>query len=596
MLLFFSACTKKPVEPEKSLNEKLNFNFSEYSKIFKNQFVSKDGYIIQSDSLITYYDTLMYFYSLRDYQPLFIKSFEDNDKVFSLISILERTGEHGLNPEQYHFSDIINYFAGATDTVPNLSRYYLLAMTELLMSDAILKYSYHLRYGIVNPKALFPDTYFLPIDDSSKGNLLEPLRQENLVQYFNDIQPKSKRYRDLQEALKYYSRFEELDWPSITLQANKIEVGSRDALVPLIVEKLLVLEYLDTSKYKIKDPILYDSLIAGAIKSFQRDNGLNDDGVIGKNTIERLNTTPQQYVEKIKINLERFRWNNYTDSARYILVNIPDFMLYIYDNGVEVFKSKVCTGSKRPKYYERQMEVYKKSKRWRDKPDDWETPNLYGKISYMVLNPTWNVPQSIMREEIVYKMKKDSSYLSSHNFKVYLDTLELNPDSIKISDLSVEKIPYKIIQDPGAGNALGKIKFIFNNPHGIYLHDTPNRPPFKYDNRAVSHGCVRVENPMPLAEFLLRDHPKWNIDFLKIEIGLKVENQEAVKEYAEKRESLRKYASLGKTTDIILPQKVQLYIDYYTAWVDENGVINFRGDVYDRDKVLLEYLKAANQL
>ena len=210
----------------------------------------------------------------------------------------------------------------------------------------------------------------------------------------------------------------------------------------------------------------------------------------------------------------------------------------------------------------------------------------------MVLNPTWNVPQSIMREEIVYKMKKDSSYLSTHNFKVYLDTLELNPDSIKISDLSVEKIPYKIIQDPGAGNALGKIKFIFNNPFGIYLHDTPNRPPFKYDNRAVSHGCVRVENPMPLAEFLLRDHPKWNIDFLKIEIGLKVDNKEAVKEYEKKRESLRKYSSLGKTTDIVLPQKVPLYIDYYTAWVDAKGGINFRDDVYSQDKVLFEYLTA----
>lgn len=592
MLLFFSTCQKKQTEVKISLNEKLNFNFSEYSEVFKNQFVSKDEYIIQSDSLITYYDTLKYFYSLRDYQPLFINSFEDNDKVFSLISILEKAGEHGLNPEQYHFSEIINEFTGATDTVLNLSRYYLLAMTELLMSDAILKYSYHLRYGVVNPKELFPDTYFLPVDDSSKGKLLEPLRQENLVQYFNDIQPKSKRYLDLQEALKYYSRFEELDWPSITLQTNKIEVGSRDALVPLIVEKLLVLEYLDTSKYKIKDPILYDSLIAEAIKSFQRDNGLNDDGVIGKNTIERLNTTPQQYVEKIKINLERFRWNNYTDSTKYILVNIPDFMLYILENGEVVFKSKVCTGSKRPKYYESQMEVFKKTKRWSDKPDDWETPNLYGKISYMVLNPTWNVPQSIMREEIVYKMKKDSSYLSSHNFKVYLDTLELNPDSIRISDLSVEKIPYKIIQDPGAGNALGKIKFIFNNPHGIYLHDTPNRPPFKYDNRAVSHGCIRVENPIPLAEFLLRDHPKWNIDFLKIEIGLKTDNKGAIKEYSQKRESLRKYASLGKTTDVILPQLIQLYIDYFTAWVDKNGAINFRADVYDSDKVLLEYLNS----
>jgi murein L,D-transpeptidase YcbB/YkuD len=238
------------------------------------------------------------------------------------------------------------------------------------------------------------------------------------------------------------------------------------------------------------------------------------------------------------------------------------------------------------------MKYFKKTKRWTDKPDDWETPNLYGQISYMVLNPTWNVPQSIMREEIVYKMKKDSTYLSSHNFKVYLNDEEINSDSITVKDLLVERVPYRIVQDPGAGNALGKIKFIFNNPFGIYLHDTPNRPPFNYSNRAVSHGCVRVENPMPLAEFLLRDHPKWNIDFLKIEIGLKVENKEAVSEYAEKRESLRKYASLGETTDVILSKKIPLYIDYYTAWVDNSGVIQFRTDVYDRDKVLLEYLNS----
>jgi len=592
MILILFGCTKKKSEPEKSLNEKLNFNYSEYSTIFKNQLLSIDEYILQKDPLITYYDTLKYFYSLREYEPLFIKSFEDNDKVFALISILEKAGEHGLNPEQYHFSDIINEFAGATDTLPNLSRYHLLAMTELLVSDAILKYSYHLRYGVVNPRELFPDSYFLPYDDSSKGNLLEPLTKDNLVQYFKDIQPKSKRYRDLQEALKYYGKFEGLNWTLIPPPVSKIEIGIRDASLPEITEKLIALEYLDTSQNKISDPLLYDSLIAGAVKSFQRNNGLNDDGVIGKNTIERLNTTPQEYIDKIKLTLERFRWNNYTDSSKYILVNIPDFMLYIFEKGEIVFKSKVCTGSRRPKYYENQWKVYKKTKRWSDKPDDWETPNLYGKISYMVLNPTWNVPQSIMREEIIYKMKKDSSYLRTHNFKVFLDTAEIDPDSIKIRDLTVERIPFRIIQDPGAGNALGKIKFIFNNPYGIYLHDTPNRPPFKNDNRAVSHGCVRVENPLPIAEFLLRDNPRWNIDFLKIEIGLKVDNKEAVKEYAEKRESLRKYASLGKTTDVVLPQKVQLYIDYYTAWVDDSGVVNFRADVYDRDKVLLNYLES----
>ena len=295
-------------------------------------------------------------------------------------------------------------------------------------------------------------------------------------------------------------------------------------------------------------------------------------------------------------NLERFRWNNYPDTSQYILVNIPDFRLFIVDNGKPIFNTKVCTGSKRPSSYQEQFKKYKKSKRWSDKPDDWETPNMYGEISYLVLNPTWSVPQSIMREEIVYKMKRDSTYLRSHNFKVYLNDGEINPDSIKISDLSVERIPYRIVQDPGAGNALGKIKFIFNNPFGIYLHDTPTRPPFNHSNRAVSHGCVRVEQPIPLAEFLLKDNSKWNIDYLKIEIGMKVDNKSAISEYEKKRESLRKYASLGKTTDVILSKKVPLYIDYYTAWVDDDGRINFRADVYDRDKVLKEQLALRNML
>jgi len=462
-------------------------------------------------------------------------------------------------------------------------------LTELLLSDAILKYSHHLRYGLVNPKEIFPDTYFLPIDDSSKGDLLQPLREENLVEYLNEIQPKSRRYLQLQSALKYYNKYLGRSWSEINLSVNKIEYGDESSSLPLIVERLIALEYIDTSKINISNPYLYDSLKLKMVQQFQRDNGLNDDGVIGKNTIERLNVTPEQYINTIKLNLERFRWSDYPDS-QYILVNIPDFKLFVIDDGEKIFESKVCAGSKRPSYYQAQYEKYLETKLWSDKPDDWETPNMYGKISYLVLNPTWNVPQSIMREEIVYKMKRDSSYLRDHNFKVFLDTLELDPDSITINDLTVEKIPYKIIQNPGAGNALGKIKFIFYNRFGIYLHDTPNQRAFDRDNRAVSHGCVRVENPIPLAEFILKDHPKWKIDYLKYEIGLKVEDKAIVEEYIENRESLRKYASLGPTTDVLLSKKVPLYIDYYTAWVDDEGTVNFRDDVYDRDKVLLEYL------
>jgi L,D-transpeptidase YcbB len=592
LLLVFSACKKKPVEIEKSLNEKLNFSSIEYLAAFKSKIISIDSDLVRQDTLIQYYDTLRHFYSSRNFEPLFIKSFEDEDFVYSLLSVFEKAVEHGLNPEQYHLSSISSEYLKAIDTLPNNSRYSQLANAELLISDAILKYSYHLRYGLVKPKEIFSDTYFLPLDDSSKGDIFQPLKQENVLQYLSDIQPKSKRYSDLQWALKYYNKFRELDWHAIPIPAKKIEAGATDSTISFIIDRLIKLEYIDTSKVRIDNFDVYDSTLVGYVKQFQINNGLNDDGVIGKNTVERLNVTPQQYIDKIKMNLERFRWKEYSDTSQYILVNIPDFMLFIYDNGEEIFNTKVCTGIKRSPYYQERFKVYKKTKLWRDKPDDWETPNMYGEISYMVLNPTWNVPASIMREEIAYKLKKDSTYLRDKNFKVYKDNVEIDPMTVELAELHSDKIPYRIIQDPGAGNALGKIKFMFNNPFGIYLHDTPNRPPFNFSNRAVSHGCVRVEKPLPLAEFLLRNHPKWNIDFLKIEIGQKVEDKSIVSEYYKKRESLRKYASLGETTDVMLAQKTSLYIDYYTAWVDDEGVTQFRADVYDRDKVLLEYLQA----
>ena len=589
MLLFLSAC-QKTADSEKNLNEKFGFSSTEYGKVFKSVFYSIDSSFIRQNSFSQHYDTLQNFYAANNYQPVFIKSFNDKTLVDSLLNIFSRAEDHGLNPEHYHVSSIHTEFYKAIDTVQNALRYSHLAKAELLVSDALLKYSKHLRYGLVNPKEMFPDTYFLPIDDSSKGDLFQPLKQGNILKYLSDIQPKSKRYKDLQWALKYYNKYRELDWHAIPIPAKKIEVGAKDSSIAMILSRLIDLEYIDTSKIKINDFTVYDSLLVDYVKRFQINNGLIDDGVLGKSTIERLNVTPQEYINKIKLNLERFRWNDYSDNAQFILVNIPDFRLFIFDNGKKTFNSKICCGIKRSSYYYEQLKVYKKTRRWRDKPDDWETPNMYGEISHLVLNPTWTVPPSIMREEIAYKVKKDSTYLRDKNFKVYRDGVEIDPLEVQLAELHLDKIPYRIVQDPGAGNALGKIKFMFNNPFGIYLHDTPNRPPFNYSNRAVSHGCVRVEKPLTLAEFLLRDHPSWNINYLKIEIGQKVEDKSIVSEYYKKRSSLRKYASLGETTEVKLSKKIPLFIDYYTAWVDDSGVVQFRADVYDRDKVLLEYL------
>jgi murein L,D-transpeptidase YcbB/YkuD len=598
VLLFLSACEqKKQPEPPKSPNERMKFSYSKLTNIFTHKFINEDWPIIFEDSLFQYYDTLKAFYSKNGFQSLYIKSFEEKEFIDSLLNILGKANEHGLNPEQYHYTLIRKEFARALDdSIADYSNYSHLVNTDLLISDAVLKYSYHLRYGLVNPKKIFTDSYFLPVIDSSKRDLFEPLKQKNVIQYLYDIQPKSKRYNDLQKALKHYESYKDSEWQIIPLLNKKLEAGDKDSIIVLVIDRLITLGFLDTSKMKIKDYTVYDTSLVNSVKHFQRLNGLNDDGVIGKNTVERLNITPQQYIDKIKINLERFRWNNYTDSSRYVLVNIPDFRLFIYENGKEIFTSKVCVGRKRPSNYEKQLEKFKKTKHWEDKPEDWQTPITSGELSYIVLNPTWNVPESIIREEIFQKVSKDSSYLSDHNFRVYLDTSEVDPSKVTLDDLSSEDIQYKIVQGPGAGNALGKIKFMFYNRFGIYLHDTPTRAPFKYSNRAVSHGCIRVENPMPLAEFFLKDHPKWNIDFLKIEIGQKVEDKSKITEYKKVRNKLRKDAEDEKTTEVYLSKKVPLYIDYYTAWVDENGEINFRDDVYNLDKILMEYLTAHNLL
>ncbi len=597
IMFLLSGCTEKLPEAGPGLNEKFKFSESEYQNIIKKRFSDESFYVFLKDSSFQYLDTLKDFYSARDFQPVFIKSFEEKRFVDSLLAILSKAEEHGLEPELYHFSLIEDQFFNAiNDTIKNPERLTQLANSELFVSNAILKYSYHMRYGVVNPKELFPDSYFIPVTDSSKRDLFGPLKQNNIIQYLQDIQPKSEKYKRLQSVLKHYNTFKDLEWKIIPVPDKKIEPEKSDSSITLIAERLIVLGLLDTSKIKITDFTVYDSLLINPVKKFQKINGLTEDGVIGKTTLERLNITPEDYIKKIKINLERFRWNDYSDTSRYILVNIPDFRLHVIENKKELFNIKVCTGKKRPANFEKQLKVFKKTKRLRDKPNDWETPCMYGEISNLILNPTWNVPPSIMREEIFAGIKKDSTYLLKKNFKVYKDGIEINYTDVNLNDFAIENIPYRIVQDPGDGNALGKIKFMFKNPFGVYLHDTPSRQPFTFSNRAVSHGCIRVEKPLQLAEFILRDHSKWNIDYLKIEIGQKADDKTKVAEYKKKRSILRKNASIGETTEVTLDKKIPLFVDYYTAWVDENGYINFRDDVYRQDKILMEYLFPENKL
>jgi len=570
IFILFTAygCENKTEQIKSGSNEEFNFNLSEYETVFKKNIIVPDTQSSLFESCGKDLDTIKYYYSTHNYKPIFLNSFESKNFVDSLLAILGAAAEHGLNPEIYHYTEIKNEFYQLLDPkIDNHKRYFYLSNAELLTAHAILKYSTHMRHGVVNPRQLYFDRYYLTVTDSLNKKLFEPFQNKNVIQYLVNIQPNSQKYRRLQGALKKFESLTNLEWSKIPVSDKKIELGNESAVIKDITKKLIVLGFLDTSKVKIGVLDRYDSLLLAPIKEFQKANGLNDDGVIGKTTIERLNIPPKQYVDKIKLNLERFRWIDYSDTARYVMVNIPDFKLYVMEKENEIFNIKVCVGRK----------------------GEWETPNLYGRISYLVLNPTWSVPKSIIQEEIVSGLRKDSLYLKKRNFKVYKSGERVSLDGLTAHDLSSSN-RYTLVQDPGLGNALGKIKFMFQNPFGVYLHDTPTRAPFGYVNRAVSHGCIRVEKPIQLADYFLSNNSRWTTDYLKIEIGQKVNDPEIVSEFSSVRNELRKNNSYGVTTEVRLVKNIPVFIDYYTAWVDNDGRFNYRDDVYNRDKELEKYL------
>jgi murein L,D-transpeptidase YcbB/YkuD len=572
LLLFITiSCDNKP---DPGLDDKLNFDKQEFVDQIKLSFSTIDSLDIIKKSLDDKFDTLKYIYSKRNYEPFFVESFNSKSKIDSILIILGNAYEHGLNAEMYDYSiiknkvkEIFSDYSRADDKV----NFNFLAISEILLTNAVLKFSEHMRHGVVNPRKLYPEVYYLPVNDSLNQKYFEPLEHKNIVTYLQNIQPKSEKYKKLQTELLKFEKLKEIYYPHIAVTENKIEIGNESALLKNIYQKLIVFGFIDTSKTKLSISTIYDSTLSPFIKEFQRANGLIADGVIGKPTIERLNITPKEYVEKIKLNLERFRWINYSDTAKYIVVNIPDFKLYAVENGIEKFDIKICTGRK----------------------TTWETPNLYGQISYFVLNPTWSVPRSIIDEEIVSGLRRDSSYLKKRNFVAYKSGKQVSLSGLTASELAANR--YSLVQNPGAGNALGKIKFMFKNPFGVYLHDTPTRAPFNYVNRAVSHGCMRVEKPMQLAEYFLTNNSNWTLDYLKIEIGQKVINQTVIDEYKSKRSELRKNSSYGITTEVKLDKYVPLFVDYYTVWVDKDGKLNYRDDVYGRDKKLKESLFTINK-
>lgn len=269
----------------------------------------------------------------------------------------------------------------------------------------------------------------------------------------------------------------------------------------------------------------------------------------------------------LKVNLERLRWKNKPAADKYVVVNIADFRLDVMEKGKSVLNMKVCVGEGRNKDFTDNIQEYDENDLKKDRPFSRETPQLNSLIHSVQVNPVWNIPESIATNEITKYAAADRYYLANHNIDVFENGKMIeDPETIDWSEGNPGK-KYLFKQRPGADNSLGKIKFLFNNQSAVYLHDTPAKAAFKNSMRAVSHGCVRLEKPLDLAHALFGDGAKYD------QIKKQMEDTVAV------------------ATDIALPKKVPVYLTYMTSWVDANGTVQIRKDVYGLDIVLYTYLQ-----
>jgi murein L,D-transpeptidase YcbB/YkuD len=296
-------------------------------------------------------------------------------------------------------------------------------------------------------------------------------------------------------------------------------------------------------EFNSPDNDLFDEELDNAIKDFQMINGLDTDGICGKATYKALNISLDERLDIIRVNMERCRWIDNDLPQEFLLVNIADYHLYIFKNREIDYQCRVVVGK-----------------------EFHETPVFTSDITYIVFNPTWTVPYSIASKEILPKLKKDPNYLQNRNMTLLRGQQVVNPSTVDFGQYSQRNFPFTIRQEPGPNNALGLVKFMFPNKYAVYLHDTPSKSYFERSERAFSHGCVRVKDPLILAEQLLGDR---GYDSDKIASVIKSK----------------------KLQNVNLSEPMPVMLMYWTCYEnEEDGRINFYRDVYGRDKKLLSEL------
>jgi murein L,D-transpeptidase YcbB/YkuD len=417
---------------------------------------------------------------------------------------------------------------------------------DIILTERIIRYAKHLYQGRVMPEQIYQS--WLAQKRSTPRDIPDELAQsvnaDCFDAYIESLHPQSKDYQRLRNALLRYEKIRQSGgWlpidPGPTLRLG--DTGPRVAML----------------KYRLKTtadgfdqaPIendRFDERVTLAVKHFQHRHGLKEDGLVGRETLAELNVPVEKRIDQLQLSMERWRWYPDSFGDRYLMVNIPAFTLTIVESGHPMDSIRVIVGKK-----------------------NRQTPIMSDQMTYIEFNPYWNIPQKIARKDILPKVKHDPAYLAEQGIRVFdswdKNAQALDPSGIDWNNLSTGYFPYRLRQDPSRRNALGLIKFMFPNPHSIYIHDTPGKSLFSRQDRTFSSGCVRIEAPLTLAYDLLNDQG-WN------------------------RDRLNAVTARKQPVSVILDSPIPVHLVYFTAWVDEDQTVYFHKDIYGHDARLFQAL------
>lgn len=494
------------------------------------------------------------FYRDKAYQTQWLFDQAPTALYYSVINTLKNADKFGLTPDDYDVASIEQRLNTVyKDKSASMTQ---IADLDIHITEMYFLFTSHLLEGKVRSVGNGRNVWKRQSKELSMTDVDLLLATTNSTQFdeaLQKIQPADVQYARLQKALVHYqslAKSPQAHLPAVSVP-RKIAPAESSPAIPLIRQKLSL---LDLKVYAMPfdsaagtmDSLYYDPDLVYGIKLFQLRHGLEPDGIIGDKTLKFLNQPIKEMVDVIAINMDRMRWLSGDYGDNYILVNVPEYKMRVYENHKPELEMKVIVGSAQT-----------------------ATPIFTDVLEHIVFSPTWTVPVSIIKSEIIPNLKSNPEYYSNKNFAFFKNEVEIDPAYEPWDSVAINPYQYRVVQNPGPNNSLGLVKFMMPNNLSVYMHDTPNHRLFSKDYRALSHGCVRLDEPAQFAEYLLRDQKGWTA------------------------ERISKAMSNPTPTTILLKKHYDVHIEYRTAWVDDEGALHLREDIYGHDRVQLSQLLPA---